>query len=569
MASPLSSLYHRLGFPVSDFLRRHSDLVRGPFYLAARIHRRRHASVPLVLVTGSSGKTTTRALIAHVLARRYEVVETRDNDNIDFHMHRYVLRARQGGNQVLVLEAGIQSRRNARNWSRFLDPDVFVLTNVGDAHLAWLGDRSGVLQAKLEMGRNLRPGGTALLGADDPLLRRARDRWPRVWTFGSSAGADVRAESIRAGPEGLDLEVATPTGPLSVRSPLLGVHQAASVLAAIACGRLFDVPPDEIVEAIAGRPALPRRLEPSRRGGLTILDDSYSANPSSVRAAIDALALFPGRRVLVLADMLDQGESGPRVHREVGRWIAERHPGLLVFLYGPSAVLIRSELLARGFPAVQVEHAPSKLHLLALLERRLGSGDVVLVKGSHGMRMDDVVDRLGRPAWTPVLERFGSIRSVGAFGAYREPERRHAGIDLPTPIGTPVRALAAGVVTAARFERWYGRVVRVRHPGRVDSVYAHLSEIRVRRGQTVEPGDILGRSGRSGIFRTGNDYDYPHLHFETRLDGVPLDPAPWLSREDASEGDGVQSCAKDAPARSESDAAHPADGPEPESAPDG
>jgi UDP-N-acetylmuramoyl-tripeptide--D-alanyl-D-alanine ligase len=522
------SLYHRVTFWVADTLHRNRGLALLALELVTRLHRRRHAEVPLVLVTGSAGKTTTRRLIAAILARQRPVVETRGNDNIDLHVHRYVRRSRRGRNQVLVLESGIQSPANPRHWSRALDPDVFVLTNIGDSHLAWLGDRRGVLAAKLELARRLRPTGVVVLNVDDPLLAPLRKRWPRVTTFGLGADADVRAVSLEADADGLRMEIGGPSGHLMVRSPLLGRHHAPAILAAVACATIFDVPPADIVAAIEACGPERQRLTRFERNGLTLLDDTYNANPASVQAALDALALQPGRPVAVLADMLDLGEAGPRLHSVLGREIAERHPETSFFLYGSLAKLVAEALLASPQHRGHVEHTSSKLELLAALERFLRPGDSVLVKGSRGMRMEEIAERLGKPVFGPVLGDMHPPRLVGRFGAQRDPERCHAGVDLPTAVGTPLCPLAAGEVTTARFERWYGKVIRIRHFANVETTYAHLDRIEVRRGQRVEPGDTLGRTGRSAILHTGNDYDYPHLHFELRVDGVPVDPTRYL-----------------------------------------
>jgi UDP-N-acetylmuramyl pentapeptide synthase len=163
--SRVGARWHRVGFAVLDARERLSPYVRWPLHAIARRHRRRHPDVPLVPITGSTGKTTTQALVAHVLANRFAVVATPVEENTDLTFHREILRTRSGANQVLVLECGIQRPGNGDRWNQAIDPDVLVLTNVGDTHLAWLGSREGVLAEKLELARNLKPGGWVVVNA--------------------------------------------------------------------------------------------------------------------------------------------------------------------------------------------------------------------------------------------------------------------------------------------------------------------------------------------------------------------------------------------------------------------
>ncbi|HZR81104.1 MAG TPA: Mur ligase family protein [Candidatus Binatia bacterium] len=522
---PIGGVVHRLGFWALDVRERASPWARWPLHAVARLHRRLHPDVPLVVVTGSTGKTTTHALVARVLAERFSVIATGDRDNSDLQFHRYVLRSRSKANHALVLEAGIQRPGNAARWNRAIDPDVVLLTNVGDSHLAWLGSREGVLAEKIALARNLKRGGTVLLNADDELL--ARVRLPhRVLTFGVKSAADFVARDVRADASGLALEVVGPDWTVALRSPLVGPRNAYAVVAAAACGWLFGIAPDAIARAIgafAPESAAPRRLVRRERAGMTVIDDTYSASPQAVVAGLEALAAEPGRKVAILGDMLELGEAGARLHEELGREIARSYPDLRLFTVGPLARRIADGARAGGLPAERVTHAGDKIALLEALARDLAPGDAVLVKGSAGTHMEQVVAELGEPPFASPLESMPAVRAIGAFGAHRRPERTHEGIDLPAAIGTPVRAFARGRIASVRFEPGYGKVVRIRHFTNVETVYAHLSRFVVRRGE-VARGQPIALSGRSGILHDGSQYDYPHLHFEIRIAGVAIDP---------------------------------------------
>lgn len=264
-----ASLLHRLGFWTLDAREVWSPTVRWPLHLAARLHRRLHAEVPLVIVSGSNGKTTTTGLIARILESRFSVIARRDNRNSDTRFHRYVFRSRRGAGQVLVLECGIQRPGNAERWNRVIDPDVLVLTNIDDTHLAWLGSREGVLAGKLALARNLKPGGTVVLNADDPLLAAARPA-ARVPTFAVGGPADFVAREVRAG-YGLTLRLRHFTNVTTVYAHLRRV----------------------LVRR--GRVARGRRIAASGRSGIFRSGNEYDYPHLHFEVRVDGLPVDPAR----------------------------------------------------------------------------------------------------------------------------------------------------------------------------------------------------------------------------------------------------------------------------------
>ncbi len=515
-----------LAFAASDALQRSRPALRRPLLALVRLHRRLHRDTPLVLVAGSSGRATARGLIAEMLAQRFRVVTSHGQHGPYRELPWCVLRTRRGAGQAIVLELAPRRHGDARLWRQAVAPDVVVLTDVGDTELRWLETRAAVLDEQLALSRSLAPGGALLVNTDDPLLAAARSGQRRT-TFGSSDGADFVVRDVRADASGLRLRVAGPRWTVALESRLLGAHHALPITAAVACAAELGVEPTEIARAVREYRPEPHRLERIERSGLTVLDDTWSASPQSAAAALDALALLPGRRVAVLGDMKDLGDAGPRMHRELGERIAREHSGLHLLTCGALAHHVAQGARAAGFDPQRVQDAESELDLLIALAAFLQPGDAVLVESSRGARLNELVAALGQPPCSSPLAAMPVVRPIGAFGALRDGGRRHQGIDLPAAIGTPVRALADGEVVSARFEPRYGYVVRLRHLGGATSVYAHSSRILVRHG-AVARGQVIARSGRSGIFRNGDTYDYPHLHFEVRLDGVPVDPARYL-----------------------------------------
>ena len=489
------------------------------------------SDVPVILISGSSGKTTTCLLLQSLLAERFETVGTRDNDNIDCHQHRFVFRLGvRRRKQVLVLEAGIQSPSNAPRWNAAVASDMLILTTIGHTHLQWLHDRQGVFEQKKALLCGLQPGGTLLVNADDDLLRSLRSD-PRARTFGVEQEADFRARNVEADARGTRFDLVREGRILArIESDLLGRHSVYPLLAAASCASLFGLDAEAIRRGLARFQPAPSRVSVGRHGEWTVLDDTYNSNPEAAQAALEALHLLDGRKIVVLGSMLELGERGPELHRELGRRLAGAFPGIhRLFGYAPLSELIIQGAVEAGFPAERTSWTDSKFELLARLDDTLQPGDVVLFKGSNGLALHDVIRRLGRPWFAPPIEALPAPRAVGAFGAYRIPDRRHEGVDLPAEPGTPVRAMADGVIRRAGWDGAYGRAVRIRHFTNTVTLYAHLDRI-VRRHGPVALGEVIGYSGRSGIPRGLGDYDYPHLHVELRVNNIPQDPSAYWDR---------------------------------------
>ncbi len=487
------------------------------------------SDVPVIVISGSSGKTTTCLLLQSLLAERFEVFGTRDNDNLDCHQHRHVLRLgfRRRRRQALVLEAGIQSTLNSARWNAAVVSDVLILTTIGHTHLQWLRDREGVFEQKRALLGGLKAGGTLLVNADDAFLRTLRGD-TRAVTFGVEEEADFRAAGLEADALGVRFDMVRGGRVLArIECGLLGRHYVYPLLAAAACALLLELDADAIRQGLGQFCPAPSRVSVRREHGWTILDDTYSSNPEAAWAALEAMYLLEGRKIAVLGSMLELGERGPELHRDLGRRLARAFPDLhRLFGYAPLSEFILQGAVEAGFPRERTFQTDSKFELLSRLDDVLQAGDVVLVKGSNELALGDVVRRLGSPWFITPLDAMPSPRAVGAVGAYRIRDRRHAGIDLPAEPGTPVRAMADGTIEYAGRDGPYGRVIRIRHFTNTVSVYAHLDAILCRRGPVVM-GQVIGRSGRTGIPTGLGDYDYPHLHVELRVNGVPQDPSTY------------------------------------------
>lgn len=345
--------------------------------------------IPVIGVTGSNGKTTTKEMIAAVLAEKHSVMKSSGNLNNHIGLPLSLCKLNQDAT-VAILEMGINHFDEMKQLCEIARPTHGVITNIGKSHLEFLGDLDGVARAKGEMLDYLSDNGTAFLNGDDPHLARMKGIASRTITFGFSDGCHVtgrdRGVDVNGCPQ-LELDGCVVT--LAVP----GRHNLYNALAAVAVARAFDVPEQSIFHALTYCSPLSQRMERLEVSGVYILNDAYNANPSSVRAALLALQEISeaGRRIVVLGDMLELGESARVEHSRVGELIAE--VGVCAFFcFGPEMQFAAQR--ARDLGVREAIHFESKQDLVEALRHVVHKGDVVLVKGSRGMRMEEVVEGL-------------------------------------------------------------------------------------------------------------------------------------------------------------------------------
>jgi UDP-N-acetylmuramoyl-tripeptide--D-alanyl-D-alanine ligase len=301
---------------------------------------------------------------------------------------------------MAVLEMGMYTPGDIAVLAELAQPRVGVVTAVRPTHLARAGSIDAIERGKRELVDALPVGGTAVLNADDERVARmadARKGQLRVVRYGFAAGADVSATSIESlGEEGMRFELRLPRGNVVARIPALGRHSVHNALAAAAVGDALGLDAATIVAGLGQPFSVPHRTTLVRAGDWRILDDTYNAAPDSMAAALDLLASLPGRRIAVLGEMLELGETSDEAHRTVGAHAA-RVAQVLVAV-GPFASLYAAGARAAGMPAAAIIETPDRAAALAQLERLLRPGDIVLVKASRGAELDLLVDELRRLA---------------------------------------------------------------------------------------------------------------------------------------------------------------------------
>jgi UDP-N-acetylmuramoyl-tripeptide--D-alanyl-D-alanine ligase len=377
----------------------------------ARFHRKRF-DLPVVAVTGSNGKTTTKEMAAGILARDREVLASEGNQNNQVGVPLTLFRM-TSRHQAAVVEMGISLMGEMRILTEMARPLVGLITNIGPTHLETLGSVERVAEAKGELLGALPATGVAILNRDDPffdaLSRRASCR---VVTFGLQPGAQVTATdttvkdhrittfTLRVQPEAMGLigGSGTPRSSASateieIRLPLLGAHNVANAVAAGAVAVVLGCGLDQIKQALEVFQPPAMRSQILEKRGVVILNDAYNANPASMNAALSVLSQWKtkGRRIAVLGDMLELGEAEHRAHWEVGEDMARVPTGRLIAI-GPRARIIAEAALSRGMKKERVSVCQDANEGVEVLKGAIQPGDVVLIKGSRGMHLERVVE---------------------------------------------------------------------------------------------------------------------------------------------------------------------------------
>lgn len=335
--------------------------------------------IPVVGITGSSGKTTAKEMCAAVLSQKYNTLKTEKNFNNELGVPLTLFRIGPE-HGAAVVELGINHFGEMSRLGAMAKPDIAVYTLIGRSHLEALGDLDGVLRAKGELVEHMPPDGLLIVNGDDEKLAAWRPA-RRKLTFGLGEGCDVRGVGFAPrGAEGSALTVLAGERRIELFLPAYGRHLAYAALAAAAVGIELGLSDGQIAAGAADYAPVGRRARIIETPSLTVIDDCYNANPDSVKMAIASAGALGGRLVCILGDMLELGEQSEQMHREVGE--AARAAGALLLTAGERSA------------AMGGEHFASKAELISALPRLLKRGDRVLVKASHSMAFEEISDAL-------------------------------------------------------------------------------------------------------------------------------------------------------------------------------
>ena len=354
---------------------------------------RQQLNIRVVGITGSVGKTSTKEFIAAVLAEKYKVHKTAGNYNNEVGLPLTIFGI-QDDDQIAVLEMGINTFGEMHRLSEVARPDICVMTNIGQCHLENLIDRDGILRAKSEIFDFMNPEGTVIVNGDDDKLATV-DGYHGVKPvfFGLDAKRDVYADQIVSrGLKGVSCRIHMDEDAFDVLVPTPGIHMVYNALAAAAVGRIYGLTIEEIKRGIESLETIRGRFKMIETENFLVVDDCYNANPMSMKASLDVLHDGEGRRVAILGDMGELGENEISLHEEVGEHAAKC--GIDVCICVGELSLHIAEAARKADPDFEVHYEKDRESLLKNLGGYVRKGDTILVKASHFMKFEEVVDAL-------------------------------------------------------------------------------------------------------------------------------------------------------------------------------
>ena len=368
-----------------------ADTLRAYGALAANYRKLLHTRV--IGITGSVGKTTTKEMMACALQGTFRTAKSEGNHNNDLGLPMSIM-ALEEDVEVAVLEMGMNHFGEMAYLTSVAQPDIAVITNIGTMHIEHLGSREGILRAKLEILQGVPRGGVGVFNGDEPLLWNVRsDGGLKKFYYGiENTACDVIAEDIEELEDGMRFRVRGMRKSFEVYIPAAGRHMVYNALAVITTALLLEVKPEALQRQLGQFHNTGMRQKIYEYNGVTIIEDCYNAGPESMQAALNVLENYraKGRRIAVLGDMLELGNRSSAEHYRIGRLVAQKAD--MLFVYGEHSVRTVTGAITGGMNPKNTEHFDTHEDLARMLKMRVSEGDVVLIKGSRGMKMERVLE---------------------------------------------------------------------------------------------------------------------------------------------------------------------------------
>src|SRR5947209_13946061 len=373
--------------PETFALIRTKDTLQSYQQLAANY--RKSLTLKVVAITGSNGKTSTKDFSASVLGRRFRVTKTEGNFNNHVGLPRTILEA-TSRDEIAVWEIGMNHPGEVAALSKIATPDVAIITNIGVAHIEFMGSREAIADEKGALVEAVSVGGTVILNADDLFSVRIAARARAKVVLAGTTDGTIRAAEISQSEDGTEFTILEGAHRCRAQLPVPGLHMVQNALLAVAAGRVFGVSLEECAAGLAAAPLAKARLQIKKIGGVEFIDDSYNANPDSMKAALRTLVELDadGKRIAVLGEMLELGEESARGHREVGETAAALKIDKLIAI-GDVAAAIADGARQAGLQSTAVVKSTSEA--AELLSQMVQPGDLVLIKGSRAARTEEVI----------------------------------------------------------------------------------------------------------------------------------------------------------------------------------
>lgn len=360
-------------------------------------YKRELYNIPVVQITGSVGKTSTRDIVANVVRTQYKTLQTEGNQNNAVGLPTTLLKLKD--HEAVVVESGMNHLGEISYLGKIAKPTIAVITNVGTAHIGLLGSRENILKAKLEILENLKPGGYIVINNDNDMLNKwaKEDTKYKKYTFGIEEEADVMAYNIKINENNSTYNVKINNKEYLVNVPVSGKHFVYNSLCAIAVGNLLNITPENIIKGIASFTLTKNRMEVDKiKNNITIINDTYNASYDSMKAGLDYLKELPGaRKIAVLGDMFELGEFAEEIHRKVGIEVVTHKVDMLVTV-GELAKYISGEAEYLGMPKDKVIQLNTTTEAVDYLNNNLRKDDVVLLKAANGMHFAEIFEGINK-----------------------------------------------------------------------------------------------------------------------------------------------------------------------------
>ncbi len=357
-------------------------------------YKRKINDIPVVAITGSVGKTSTKDMIASVVSQKYKTLKTIGNNNNNIGLPFTILRLKD--EELMVLEMGMNHFGEISLLSKIAKPNICVITNIGTSHIGNLGSRENILKAKLEI----------LDGAENPIIIINNDndllhKWylenrdnKNIITFGIENESDIMPKNLELHHDGSEYECNINGENVKVKVPIAGEHFVLNALCATTVGKVLNVEPNKILQGIANVELTKNRMDVIEKNGITIINDAYNASLESITASLKYLLTFKNsRKIAILGDILEVGEYNEELHRKVGKEVVNEKVDILI-CYGKASKYIVDQAKKEGMDEEYIHYFEDKNQILDFLKKEIKTGDVLLFKASNGMRFFDLATEI-------------------------------------------------------------------------------------------------------------------------------------------------------------------------------
>lgn len=351
---------------------------------------RNHRDVIVVGITGSVGKTSTRDMVYSVIKQQYRTLKTEGNYNNNIGLPLTILRLQD--EQVMVLEMGMNHLKEMEELSLIANPDISAITNVGTAHIGELGSRENILKAKLEIIAGMKDGSTLVINNDNDMLSKVQIDRLQLLTVAVDNDGDFKADNVILKDDHSEFEIEYENKKYSVYVPVPGKHFILNALIAIAIGHKLNISIDKCIQGIKEFELTKKRMDVIElKNKITLIDGTYNASEDSMKSSLDVLATYNRRKVAVLADMLELGDFSQEIHQRVGEYVAKKNIDVLVAVGKEAKYIVDG---AKEMKMDAIFYCQDNQEVINYLQNNLQSNDVVLLKGSNGMKLKDVVTKI-------------------------------------------------------------------------------------------------------------------------------------------------------------------------------